>query len=434
MEWRFYVKIRGKTTRVSAYGRNQTQLNKDRDDKLRNVFGPALPGGPSPRYREVSEHWLVFERKQVELGEHSFKTLGQYAWLSRDYIVPVIGDLRLDKIELPDLEAVLQTVGMTISKKTGRRLSKQTVFHVFSAMRRCLYYAHEYDMTTLDVPKLMKRLGEQVTVRKYVPERLTKSQLLAFHAAAKHCKYGRVFTAALSVLGREAEVLGLRAKNVDDANGVVRIVEELQFLPPELRPKRDQKGEERRADRGASDVDDNSDDNGAVIVEHVKTDTSEAESTIEVGPKFLAAVRAMRKDQLKRRSACLARGEHWHDTLRVMVEGRLSDLREEPNDLLVTTDNGLPLSPKVLRDHFVAICTAARIPYSTRTRKGMRIQDLRGSAAVLLLTDEREPTSPSEVMRRGRWKSWSMLMYYTEIWERAQSVIAKKADRLAFGG
>jgi integrase len=377
----------------------------------------------------VSEHWLAFERKQVELGEHSFKTLGQYAQLSRDYIVPIVGDLRLDKVQLTDLEAVLETVGMTISKKTGRRLSKQTVFHVFSSMRRCLYYAHEYDMTTMDVPKLMKRLGEQVTVNKYVPKRLTKTQLLAFHAMAKHCKYGRVFTVALSVLGREAEVLGLRAKNIDDANGVVHIVEELQFLPPELRPKRDKKGDQRHAGREAN----NSDDNGAVIVEHVKTDTSEAESTLEVGPKFLAAVRAMRKDQLKRRSACIARGEPWHDTLRVMVEGRLSDLREEPNDLLVTTDNGLPLSPKVLRDHFVAICTAARIPYSTSTRKGLRIQDLRGSAAVLLLTDQQEPTSPSEVMRRGRWKSWSMLMYYTEIWERAQSVIAKKADRLGFG-
>ena len=36
-------------------------------------------------------------------------------------------------------------------------------------------------------------------------------------------------------------------------------------------------------------------------------------------------------------------------------------------------------------------------------------------------------------MRRGRWRSWAMLKYYTEIWERAQSAIATKADRLGFG-
>jgi hypothetical protein len=78
----------------------------------------------------------------------------------------------------------------------------------------------------------MKRLGDQITVRKHVPYRLTTKQLLVFQAAAKNCKYGRVFTVALAVLGREAEVLGLRAKNIDETKSVVRVTQELMRDAP----------------------------------------------------------------------------------------------------------------------------------------------------------------------------------------------------------
>jgi hypothetical protein len=165
----------------------------------------------------------------------------------------------------------------------------------------------------------------------------------------------------------------------------------------------------------------------------VKTPLDAERAKLEVGPKFFNAIREARKQVLTRRSDRLAEGKRWHGTIRLMVEGRLSDLLEAPNDLVVVTEDGRPMQPKVLRDHFVAICKRAKIPYSERGKEGLRIHDLRGSGAMLLLTDEDKPMSPTQVMRRGRWSSWQMLKYYTEIWDQAQTVMAERTDRLAFG-
>ncbi len=170
-----------------------------------------------------------------------------------------------------------------------------------------------------------------------------------------------------------------------------------------------------------------------MIVERVKTVLDEQMARIEVTPKFIAELRSFSREALKRRTAHLARGGHWQKTIRVMSEGRLDDVREAANDLVFTTDEGLPITPKILRDHLHGICGRAGIPVSGHGRYGLRVHDLRGSAAELLLTDPVKPASPSDVMRRGRWKSWSMFRYYTELAERAQSVMAERADRVAFG-
>jgi integrase len=414
LEWRFWVRVKGRAQRLSVYGRNQTELNKERDAKFALLLGPAPQSGKSPTYEAAATAWLQRCRQLLDQGELSFKTFGQYQQLTIDYIAPVIGGLLLDKLTLEDLELVLDEASAAESAKTAHLLRKQTIQHIFSTLRRSLYYAQKRGWTTLNVPALMEALGERVSVTQYKPYRLNEKQLLRFHAAAAQCEYGFVFTVLLAVLGREAEVLGMRMKHIDEPHRVVHIREELQFLPKALRPKDDAF-------------------KGAVIVDRVKTPLDAERAKLEVGPKFFDAIRNARKEVLRRRSNRIAKGESWQDTIRVMVEGRLSDLREVPNDLLVVTEDGRPMQPKVLRDHFNKICERANIPYSERGKEGLRIHDLRGSGAVLLLTDGAAPMSPTQVMRRGRWNSWQMLKYYTEIWEQAQSVVAERADRLAFG-
>jgi integrase len=413
LELRFYQEVGGRTYRLSVYGRNHAELNRKRTTKLRELFGGAVPGTTGTRYADAAASWLANCRRRVERGEMSFKTLGQYTLMVNAYIAPLIGAIDLDKLDLDELEGVLDAVSGTTSAKTGRPLKKQSVMHAFTVLRCSLYYARRHRLTMLDVPALMHDLREHVSVRQYRAFRLSVEQAAAFRRAGAQCRYGAVFTAILALLARESEVLGLRLRNVDEEKGLVYVRDELQVLPRSL-----------RADPEES---------GAVIVEYVKTDLDSAEEAIEVGPKFFEALRTFRKDLIRRRSAHLESGGTWRSRVTVMHEGRLSDLRDEANDLVFTTVDGRPLSAKVLRDHLKEVCAKAGIPVSSRTGHGLRVYDLRGSAAVLLLTDPSDPVSPIDVMRRGRWKSWQMLRYYTTIWERAQSGVAKKADRIAFG-
>lgn len=407
IEKQLTIKSLGIRKRVSVYGRTVRELNENIDKLRGDAAKGQLPRGRAPFFSSLVEDWLGHVRKLLDEGQRSAGTWGQYEGLMRLHILPVIGKIRVNKLAVDDVRAVLEAMA-------AKGLSRQSRRHAWSAIRAALYFAKSrkdvFDNVACEIEE------DELRVKPYRQFKIDLDEARRFLTAAQACVYGDVFRIGFPLMLRESEILGLRWRNVDLRRGKLYVRSVLEELPAKLRPA------------GLM--------GGWAIVERVKTELSDDEEEMDLGPVLAEILRQRMKTQLRARSELLAEGGTWRETIPVLVDGALGNVREVENDLVFTNKAGQPLSPQELGRHFRAICENAGIQYRTSEQHGARIHDLRGSCAVLLLTEEAgpgsAPVSPRAVMKRGRWKSWQVFKHYTEVQEKALAKVGDATEKLLF--
>jgi integrase len=231
-----------------------------------------------------ADRWLSNVQPRVRAKTHH-----RYAELFRIHIVPIIGKVRLDKLQPLHLERVYEE-----AFKKG--LSAQTVLHVHRLLYTALRQAVAWQL-------LARNVAEAVTPPR--PERkdieaLTKEGVLTLLDTVRGTELEVPAVLALGTGLRMGEVLGLRWKDVDLDERRARVVQTIQESP-----------------------------DGPIIVPP-KTHRSRR---IVLLPTFVAqSLKKHKASQAERRLAC---GAAWVD-----------------NDLIVERGDGQPMLTRVLSRRF----------------------------------------------------------------------------------
>jgi integrase len=162
--------------------------------------------------KEFTDRWLANAQPRIRP-----KTYDRYAEIFRLHIVPVIGKIRLDKLQPLNLERVYEE-----AFKKGR--SAQTVLHIHRLLYTALRQAVVWQL-------LSRNVAEAVTPPRPEPrdvEPLSKEGVLTLLGAVRGTELEVPTVLSLGTGLRMGEVLGLRWKDVDLEEGRARIVQTIQ--------------------------------------------------------------------------------------------------------------------------------------------------------------------------------------------------------------
>jgi integrase len=292
-------------------------LGEDDNGKRRQVW-QTVPEGVDPEQeltrllRERDQGHLVAESRNLTVGEYLSgqwfphmktrvrpSTLKGYVRNSRDYIEPVIADLRLSSLRPAHVQRV-------IDRMIERKLAARTVLQGYRVLSSALAQAVRWQLipanpaTAIQPPRL-----ERAELSIPTPEQVNK-----IIAAAEGTWMALPVTLAATTGMRRGEVFGLRWADVDldesklHVNGALTWADgELQILSPK---------------------------------------TARSRRTVALPPFTVELLRAHRKDQLARR---LAAGEAWTDL-----------------DLVVDRGDGRPQDPDRLTTRFKDLAASAGVP------------------------------------------------------------------------
>lgn len=354
---------------------------------------------------EVHAKWLELHRladegviatKAVTLGEYLASwlrdvirpnlaplTYATYETLVRLYIVPGLGQKRLHRLGVRDVQTWLNMVRQTctccsLGKDAGRPPGKQrccavaaccgqvpsarTVRDLRAVLRSALSQAKTEDLVTKNVAALVKL----PTGRTRKARAWSSDEARAFLESAKSDD-DPLYAAYVLVLAlglRKGEVLGLRWEDVDLDGSELTIARQLQRV------------------------------GGRLLHRETKTEHSDASLPL---PSIGTAALALRRQQWA--SARLVVGEAW-----------------QASDLVFTTKYGTPIEPRNFNRAFTARCLKAGVPQIT-------VHDARRTCATLLVDLDVHPRVVMQILRHAQF---AVTM---EIYAKASSRSTREALR-----
>ena len=172
-----------------------------------------------------------FAKFLEESAKHTLKpkTYSSYKWLIEKHVIPEIGRLKLASLKPHHLQKLY-------SDKIGSGLSKKTVLHLHSVIRRALNEAvkwgliHKNPCSSVTPPRPEKR----------VPEVWNVEQAQEFLRAVRDHRWYAIYLIALTTGARRGEILGLEWENIDFDRKTVSIqktVSEIRGKPVIGEPK-----------------------------------------------------------------------------------------------------------------------------------------------------------------------------------------------------
>lgn len=161
---------------------------------------------------QYAERWLSTAYQRVRP-----KTYDRYVELFRLHVIPIIGKIRLDKLQPLHLERVYD-------EAFAKGLSGQTVLHVHRLLYTTLRQAVAWQL-------LSRNVAEAVTPPRPEPKDiapLAKKEILTLLSVVKGTELEAPTVISLGTGMRMGEVLGLRWQDVDLETGRARIVQTIQ--------------------------------------------------------------------------------------------------------------------------------------------------------------------------------------------------------------
>lgn len=205
----------GKRSKVS--GKTKTDATRKLNVLRDKIHDGTLPSGRVPTVREWMTYWL----DEVATRRNRPSTLAAYGTYVNRYIIPLLGDRRLDRLTPEHLQTAwdyLTDVGCP-GKDDPKPLTTTTAHQAHVILSRALKVAQQRGVVTKNVASLMDApsvAGTRIQV-------LTKAQAQAVvEVAHKHRNAAR-WTVAFSLGLRQGEALGLRWCDIDLERGVVRV-------------------------------------------------------------------------------------------------------------------------------------------------------------------------------------------------------------------
>jgi integrase len=179
---------------------------------------------PEPSKMSVAD-WLTLWLASTKI-EVSPKTHERYAEIVRCYLVPGIGGLALQRLAPSDIQRAYNTFTRSPSPRTRR--------HIHRILKSALARAVEQQALARNPADALKRLPK---VERKPPATLSVEQSQRLLSAIQHTTTYWPVMLALATGLRRGEILALRWRNVDLANGTLRVVESLEQTKAGLRFK-----------------------------------------------------------------------------------------------------------------------------------------------------------------------------------------------------
>ncbi|MET8524716.1 site-specific integrase [Micromonospora sp. NPDC005172] len=310
----YFVTTKGLRKRVRIYGRTREEVHaKLNEAKLR-----AQQGIPVPDRNWQLGDWLDYWLAEVVQSSRRPTTYERYELVVRLYLKPGLGTQPLSRLSVPMVQTFLNQ-----QLAAGRSLRNvQIIREVLSA---ALTRACREELLVRNVARLVELAKwERPDIQPW-----TSDEARRFMEAARDDPLCLAFNLLLLYGLRRGEVLGLRWCDVDQADKVLRIRQQLQRVAGELR-------------RGP-----------------LKTKAGRRDlPLLDMTHSLLVAQR------LHQQACKEAAGDGW--------------LGGDPEQQLVTsTRSGLPIEPRNLRRSFRRICEQQGI-------RVIRLHDLRHTTATLL--------------------------------------------------
>jgi integrase len=308
--------------KVSAKSRaNAAAKLRELDDKIQ---AGTIPSGRIPTVREWMTYWL----NEVAAERNRPSTVKAYRTYVDRYIIPLLGDHRLDRLSPEHLSAAwrsLMTDGCP-GKDDARPLSSTSAHQAHVILSRALKVAQQRG----HVAKNVATLTDAPPVQNADMEVLTRDQARRVVEAAHGHRNAARWTVAFTLGLRQGEALGLRWRDVDLARGTLKVEHSLGRVTGE-----------------------------GLRLGPVKSKTGRR--TIAIPKPLLAELKAHRQAQAAER---LAAGSMWHD-----------------GDFVFATVFGKPIDPKSDWEAWRALLVEAEAPM-------VRLHAARHTAITMMLALE----------------------------------------------
>jgi len=311
----------GKPIRKKVSGKSKADAARKLRELREKVEAGQLPSGRIPTVGEWMTYWL----DQIAAKKVRPSTLRGYRTYVDCYIIPLLGDKRLDRLT-PEHIAIawqhLQDVGRP-GVPDPKPLSSTSAHQAHRILSRALKVAHQRGHTTRNVATLID--APQPLDNEIKP--LTKAEALRVLAAADGRRNAARWKVALALGLRQGEALGLTWEHVDLDAATMAVRQSLSRV----------KGQ-------------------GLVFGPVKSRAGRR--TISLPKQLVTELRAHRVAQNAER---LAAGSWWTDA-----------------DLVFAREDGRPIDPKVDWREWKALCVDADVPAA-------RLHTARHTAATMLL-------------------------------------------------
>jgi integrase len=368
----------GRRQRKYVYGKTREQVHARWVELHREASrGPVLTRVPT--VGQFLERWLV----EVVAPNLAPLTYATYEGHVRNYLVPGLGEVRLDRLSVGQLQAWLNKLPTTCqccahSRDEGRGRccsvgnccraypSPRTVRDVRTVLRSALSSAVREELVSRNVAALVKVPAQRK--RKVVPWSSEEARGFLESARTDSDPLYAAYVLVLVLGMRKGEVLGLTWPAVDLTRGELVVDRQLQRVRREL------------------------------VLRETKTAASDAE--LPMPDLVVSALRERRSRQAADRDAA---GVAW----RVLPAG--------PH-LVFTGRYGTPVDPRTLNRRFTARCEAAGV-------RRLTVHDARRTCATLLVD---LGVHPRVIMRVLRHADFAVTM---EVYAKASSEATREALR-----
>ncbi|CAB0849827.1 site-specific integrase [Corynebacterium diphtheriae] len=215
--WRFAVTIgydgSGKQIRKTVSAKTKSACIRKRNQLLREIEDGV---GKPPKYADFYENtWLPDYRVNKKPP-----TVRKDVALHRNYILPLIGEYRLDEISGSDIRAVVD--------KAKEKTSSVIAAAVYASINRCLCRAFLEGIISRNVCALVPAPKVQTPPRESLT--LEETRKLINYAASCDSPYGSMVIALVTMGLRIGEMIGMEWRRVDLHNGLMDVSWQLKEI------------------------------------------------------------------------------------------------------------------------------------------------------------------------------------------------------------
>ena len=348
----------GTRERKWIYGQDRDELHGRWIDLLKQAkSGPVTT--KVPKVAEYLTYWL----QEIVAPNLAPLTYATYETLTRLYILPGLGNKRLDKLTVRDVQTWLNKIRTTCQccaqGKDARRPEKarrccavgkcctavpslRTVSDLRTVLRSALSSAAREELVSKNVVTMTQLPTRRQRKRKPWTSDEARTFLESVRRADNALYAAYVLILVLGL--RKGEVLGLTWPDVDLDTAELTIGRQLQRVRSQLL--------------------------------HRETKTHASEATLPLPPICLTALRQRLAAQDRARAAA---GAAWN-----------------PSDLVFTTRYGDPIEPRNFNRYFAARCAAAGVRQIT-------VHDARRTCATLLVDLDVHPRIVMQILRHAQF-------------------------------
>lgn len=332
----------GREIRRSVYGASWEEVH----EKLTGLKAKSQAGIRVAGSIQSVADFMAYWQREVLPDRIRPSTMRTYEWLSRCYVVPLLGSQRLGKLQPPTIRTFLNRAKSTCQccaqgKDAARRTVGKAARCCAKLPRQCCE-SYPSDGTIRHLHRMIRAALQDAVIDGLISENPAKNLRLAHRyrprfspltgeeaklllKAARSDRLYALYAVALALGLRRGEALGLRWQDVDLVDGVIFVRQSLQRL------------------------------GGQLVFGPVKSD--ESERVIGLPAPCLAA---LREHKVRQKAERRVTGERWQDF-----------------GLVFTTGLGTPIEPRNLNRHFMRLLDTAGL-------RRVRFHDLRHSCATLL--------------------------------------------------